>query len=265
MATLCRITVCLALLWSASPAPAQVRDFNAAADLYGRGVHAYFAGRTAEAETLFSAALAENANDPRILYFRAMARLRLGQSVAARADMTSGAALEARQPGRYAVGAALARVQGADRLLLERFRQQARTQAAANRRPALDQADEAAVLRDRVTLPIDELLNPGGPRPLSAEEIARRSAAIKALREASAATKPATATAAEADPFATPKAAATNNAAAPVPAIVPPQLPASPEPSETIAEPAVDPTPPIEESTTEEPAASGEDPFGNLE
>jgi hypothetical protein len=266
--------VCLALLAFALPVAAQVRDFNSAAELYGRGVHAYYAGQNAEAEKLFSAALAESANDPRILYFRALARLRLGQSTAARSDMANGAALEARQPGRYAVGAALARVQGGDRLLLEQFRQQARTKAAANRRPPLDQADEAAVLRNRIVLPIDELLNPDGPRPLTAEEIARRAAAIKAIREASAATTPATVAAApEADPSATPGATAANNAAAPTAsaAVVPPQPTELPEAEEmTAAEPEAESTPPAEEPTsaepaTEVPAASEEDPFGNLE
>jgi hypothetical protein len=260
MTTFRRITICLAVLAIASPVAAQVRDFNSAAEKYGRGVHAYFAGRSAEAESLLSAALAENASDPRFWYFRSMARLRLGRSNEARADMAAGAALEARQPGRFAVGSALVRVQGADRLLLEGFREQARTKAARNVRPPLDRSDEAAVLRNRVVVPLDELLRQGGPRSLSAEEISRRGAAIKAMQA------PAMPAAESALPSTEPlDAAHAAPPAAEAEAVLPPQSRAASEPSELAeTEPTEEDAPPAEEPAANEPAASDEDPFGDL-
>jgi hypothetical protein len=263
MTTLRRTLLCLAALAMASPVAAQVRDFNSAAELYGRGVHAYYDGRTAEAEELFSLALAENASDPRILYFRAMTLLRLGRTEEAKGDMVVGAALEAQHPDRYAVGSALARVQGGDRLFLERFRQQARTRAAANGRPALDaQSDEAAgVLRSRVVLPLDEILLPGGPRPLTADEISRRAAAIENARAAAVA-PPVQPPTRAADPLSGADSAA-------VPAAEESEISAQPAESSEEAEATAEETtdtnpPPLTAPAGEEPADSETDPFGDI-
>jgi hypothetical protein len=259
-----RIAPVVAALAVVSPAAAQVRDFNAAAENYGRGVHAYFAGRTAEAEELFSLALADSPNDPRILYYRAMALLRLGRAAEARGDMLAGAEIEAGQPGRYAVGTALSRVQGSDRLLLERFRQQARARAAEYKLPELDQTLEnvPGVLRSRVMIPLDDVLRTGGPQPLTAEEIARRAAAIEANRSnegAAVTVQPQTANP-DADPFTTGGQAAAPAAAGPV---APPQETETTEAQPAVTtfeeEPAAD-APPSEAA----PAGSDEDPFGDL-
>ena len=59
----------------------------------------------------------------------ALTLLRQGRSDEARGDMLVGAALEAQQPRRYAIGAALERVQGGERLLLEGFRRNAHREA----------------------------------------------------------------------------------------------------------------------------------------
>jgi hypothetical protein len=162
------------------PASAQARDADAAANRYGQAVHAYFAGRASDAESLLSRCLEQNGNDPRFYYFRALARLRMGRADEARRDMAEGAAREARRPNRYAVGAALQRVQGRDRLLLEQYRSDARAKAgtvgaevARQRAEQMTARDEGA-LRQRVIIPLDELFRPGGPRPLSADEFARR-------------------------------------------------------------------------------------------
>ena len=66
---------------------------------YGRGVHAYFAGQVAQAEQLFSQAVEAGSTDPRLYYFRSMARLRLGRQFEAEDDMRVGSALEAQNPG----------------------------------------------------------------------------------------------------------------------------------------------------------------------
>jgi hypothetical protein len=267
MTTIVRTTLCLTALAWVSPAVAQVRDFNAAADTYGRGVHAYFAGRATEAEELFSLALADGPSDPRILYFRAMTLLRLGRSDDARGDMMLGAELEARQRNRYAVGTALARVQGSDRLLLERFRQQARTRASAVKGPALDQPTDAAagVLRSRVIIPLDELMRPGGPQPLTAEEIARRAAAIEAGR-AAAAMAPAEATAPPTtEPFGTGSEASPPAIAEPVTPSEERESSESPAADTTFEETPPAETPPAEEASDDRAADSVEDPFGGLE
>ena len=228
-------------------AAALAREWDAASELYGRGVHAYFAGRPNQADMLLSRALEINSRDPRLFYFRGLSRIRMGRGDDGRADMKSGAALEAERTNRYAVGTSLQRVQGSDRLLLEQFRRQARAEAVkGNRRDQFAIGPESQVLRERVVVPLDELLRPGGPRPLTAEELAGRGAfpqpsAPSAERTTTPALQPATT---DDDPF-------VEESAAPEPAD---EIPTEPEPdtNEPASEPAESP---------EEPEA---DPFGDF-
>lgn len=157
----------------APSAGAQVRED--AARLYGQGVHAYFAGNSSLAELCLSRALELNTDDPRYYYFRGLSLLQLGRCEEARGDMILAAQLEAQHPGRFAVGAALERVQGADRLLLERFRREARRDAGVSTdhppvsvhipAPATTDRD-GAVLRRKLMIPLDQFLLPGGPQPV---------------------------------------------------------------------------------------------------
>jgi hypothetical protein len=236
----------IALATMISPAVVHGRDWDAAADLYGRGVHAYFAGGSTEAEALLSRALVINPHDPRLFYFRALSRLRLGRTDEARADMKDGAALEAERFNRYPIGAALQRVQGSDRLLLEQFRQQARAKAAMEGdrqvRARIQQitGHESNVLREKVVVPLEELLRPGGPRSLTADELAQRAA------------------------FAEPIGAAIKPAERPVPrpasSEVEPFDDAAPQPA------VVTPTPvPASSATPETPPESEDDPFSVFE
>ena len=157
---------------TASSAEAQVRED--ASRLYGQGVHAYFAGNSSQAEACLSSALELNTDDPRYYYFRGLALLRMGRGEEARGDMILAAQLEARHPGRFAVGAALERVQGADRLLLERFRSEARRDAGvAPDQPASVHIPTPAttdrdgeVLRRKLMIPLDQFLLPSGPQPV---------------------------------------------------------------------------------------------------
>jgi hypothetical protein len=212
MTTLRRI----GLLWLAgwtmlSPSLLHGRDLDAAADLYGRGVHAYFAGRVGDAESLLSRALVLNDQDPRLYYFRALSRLRLGRGDEARRDMAAGAAREAGRANRYAVGAALQRVQGSHRLLLEQYRRDARSKAAtvgaevARQRTEQMTARDAGAFREKVVIPLDELFRPGGPHALSAEELAGRAADAQQSRvvpvQPAESGVPAAAVAAEDNPF----------------------------------------------------------------
>jgi len=103
--------------------------------VYGRGVHAFFANRMADAEQLFSQVIQAGSTDPRVFYFRAMTRLRTGRSYEAEEDMKIGAAYEARDPGsRHSIGKALQRVQGQGRRTLERFRREGRLNRVQQRR-----------------------------------------------------------------------------------------------------------------------------------
>jgi hypothetical protein len=158
--------------------------------LYSQGVNAYFAGRSSEAESHLSQALAFEAQDPRMYYFRALSLLRLGRLDEARGDMMVGASIEAQHPQRFAVGKALERVQGGHRLMLERYRREARTQQVAlkpveppravRRQPQQMPSHDQHVLRQRIVIPLDRLLGSGPPQPLSTEELSLRRQAVEA-------------------------------------------------------------------------------------
>ncbi len=149
------------------PGVSRGQDLDAAAIHYGDGVHAYFAGNASRAEQSLSSALVLNSQDPRIYYFRALSLLRQGRTAEARGDMLVGAALEAQRPNRFAVGTALMRVQGRDRLLLEQFRRQARLDAGGNgaSRGQAVSGEQPEAVRERVVIPLDEYLRPGVPQP----------------------------------------------------------------------------------------------------
>ena len=102
------------------------------AELYGRGVHAYYAGDNHAAEQFLSMAINNGSKDPRAFYFRGLVACASGNTYAAEADWQRGAELEASGQANAAIGRALARFQGNDRIKLERIRQQARIQALAN-------------------------------------------------------------------------------------------------------------------------------------
>jgi hypothetical protein len=221
---------------------AEGRDLTGATELYSRGVHAYFAGRASEAESLLSRALELHDRDPRFHYFRALSLLQLGRTAEGRHDMAAGAELEAARPNRYAVGAALQRVQGSHRLLLERYRRDARENAAgvsaevARQRAEQMKARDAGALRAKVVIPLDEFFRPGGPQPLSAEEVARRAAAAQQAplpATPPAPTPPAPQATVPEDPFADDSSEAAAGPTPPVPAE--PSSPAA-APSEEDAE-----------------------------
>jgi hypothetical protein len=257
----------------ASSAAAESREWTDASSLYGRGVHAYFAGRLSEAETHLSEALALNPDDPRVFYFLALCRMKTGRMDEARSDMELGASLEAQHPGRLGIGTALQRVQGADRLTLEKYRRQAHVNAADIRRQEralVEQraANETDVLFEQVVVPLQEFLNDGNPRALSAEELKQRAANIEARMAPKLPPQGdrATAPAAAPDPFRDDAAAPTTPPTA-APAAEEPveedafaeeEMPAEEEaPAETEEEPAG-------EAMPEDSTSSDEDPFGEF-
>src|SRR5437868_7434983 len=89
---------------AATVAPIRAQVSDVAGTFYADGVDAFFAGRADEAAASLSRSITANPNDPRAFYFRALARLRVGDSGGAQDDMRAGAQVEARLPNRYAIG-----------------------------------------------------------------------------------------------------------------------------------------------------------------
>ena len=139
---------------------------------YGRGVHAYFRGQVFEAERLLTEAIHAGSKDPRVYYFRSMARMKSGRELEAESDMQIGASLEARNPGYgSSIGISLQRVQGPHRRKLEEYRRQARLDLL-NERQMLNrnryqqlELREPKVLRQEFDVPLEELTSPTGRAP----------------------------------------------------------------------------------------------------
>jgi hypothetical protein len=202
--------------------------------LYDQGVNAFFAGNSCRADALLSEALTFNSQDPRAYYFRALSLIRQGRIDEARGDMLVGARVEAQSTQRYAVGAALERVQGPARLMLEEFRCNARRDVAApaattTSAPAAQmttpQERNSGVLREKRVVPLEELLRPGGPQTFVDEP-----APLPPSKAASPADPPAAQPAEQpATPPQTPEEnpfsddSAPPPAAEPAPAVIPPQ------------------------------------------
>lgn len=108
---------------------AQVLETLPLARTYGSGVHAYFCGDYDRSYEDLTAAIEAGSQDPRARYFRGLAALRIGRLDEAEADFAEGADLEARALGGWSVSRSLERVQGHDRLRLERYRARARVAA----------------------------------------------------------------------------------------------------------------------------------------
>ena len=110
-----------------SSAPLAAQD-AVLGQIYGNGVHAYFAQDYLKAHQLFTSAIDGHSQDPRCFYFRGLALLKLGRPQDAEIDFQHGAKLESSvDPTRaYNVARSLERVQGSDRSTLEQYRLEAR-------------------------------------------------------------------------------------------------------------------------------------------
>lgn len=138
----CRIVICGGLVWMASHRAAHAAfpvtsESRPVAAVYGQGVHAYFAGDYQRSYDDLSQAIAAGTQDPRAYYFRGLAAVRLGRLDEAEADFSSGADREMTQSGDWPVGRSLERIQGGDRLRLERHRTRARVVALQTDREAV--------------------------------------------------------------------------------------------------------------------------------
>lgn len=99
---------------------------DAMLELYGSGVHKYFAGDYAAADQLLSQVVDSGSNDPRAHYFRGLVREMQGGG--GQFDFENGARIEAEGKRVVAVGAALTRIQGSVRSQIEKARRDARVQ-----------------------------------------------------------------------------------------------------------------------------------------
>lgn len=103
----------------------------------GAGIHAFHAGDYDRAYEQLSNAIEAGSDDPRGYYFRGLAAMRMGRMSEAEADFAAGADREAAGGGMRRVSLALERVQGQDRVSLERYRSRARLAALARDRDAV--------------------------------------------------------------------------------------------------------------------------------
>jgi len=189
---------------------------QAISSTYGSGVHSYFAGDYGRSYDILSQAIEAGTGDPRAWYFRGLAALKLGRLDEAEADFSAGARRESENAGAWGVAKSLERVQGCDRLQLERHRVRARVASLQEdrRRSKLRYLEvetaEPEVLRDRVpemVRPIDsdrpfKAVEPGTSDETIPEELAPP--ADPALEEPSITSAPAAeavAPADSADPF----------------------------------------------------------------
>lgn len=185
----------------------------AVASSYGAGVHAYYDGDWQGAYDALTAAIEAGSLDPRAYYYRGLASIKLGRSDdEINGDFSEGASRETMGRGGLSVSRSLERVQGRDRMRLEKYRQRARVSAVQRDEAAIRQryigVQEAApdVLRRRVpespVMPAEPVVPPA-PRAAAPRPAAPRPAAPPAGRPAPA-PRPAEQPAADDDPFADP-------------------------------------------------------------
>jgi tetratricopeptide (TPR) repeat protein len=122
------MAMALLVLGAATLGTVAAADEPEARQLYGSGVHAYFAGNYTEAHEFLNGAIDLKSSDPRVYYFRGLALWQLGRQEKAREDFAKGADFEVRAVDDPAasVNRALERVQGKARLEIEKLRLTAR-------------------------------------------------------------------------------------------------------------------------------------------
>jgi len=123
-------------------------------ELYGKGIHAYFARDYAEAHKQFTASIEQGSKDPRCYYFRGICLAKLGRPEDAAADVKQGAVLELGNTEQlHDVSNSLQRIQGSDRMMIEKQRAAVRLEAARKAKALRDamyeqwKQDEARVIR----------------------------------------------------------------------------------------------------------------------
>lgn len=103
-------------------------------EIYGRGVHRFFAYDYPSAIENLTLAIENGSNDPRAYYFRGLASAALGNIPEAESDFRAGAMIEAQGAYGDLIGRSLARIQGPIRLHIEKIRQRARLAVLTDQR-----------------------------------------------------------------------------------------------------------------------------------
>lgn len=137
-AVLMAAVVGLAFTDSSASAMPPVFEDSALARAYGSGVHAYFSGDFQKTYDDLTQAIEAGIEDPRAFYFRGLAARKLGRLDEAEADFATASDKEAEGTGGWPVSRSLERVQGSDRLALERYRMRARVAALQREREAVE-------------------------------------------------------------------------------------------------------------------------------
>lgn len=128
------------------------------AQMYGKGVHAYYACNYAAAREYLSMAINGGSNDPRAYYFRGLVAYAQGNTFEAESDWQQGARLEAQGKSNPYIGRSLTRFQGTGRLKLEEIRQKARleyaTIQAARSNQRIQEINHSAIQNNVVNPPV---------------------------------------------------------------------------------------------------------------
>jgi len=99
--------------------------------MFGQAVHAFNKGQYQCAYDLLSSAIGSGSQDPRVYFFRGLATNALQGPGAGADDLQRGAELEANATRVVNVGRSLEKIQGCQRLEIEKYRRNARIQARA--------------------------------------------------------------------------------------------------------------------------------------
>lgn len=126
-----RACLAVALAFSCVVSPQSV-SAQSRVSPYGKATSAYAVKDYRQAESLLTELIEANSTDPRVYYYRGLARFALGRSEEARPDFEEGARLEAAGTSRVNVSRALERIQGPARRALEKYRSEARRAASLN-------------------------------------------------------------------------------------------------------------------------------------
>lgn len=138
---------------------------DAMVEIYGQGIHRYFAGDYREAERLLSMVVDSGSQDPRAHYFRGLSQYMQGRSQEAKYDFENGAMAEARGKRVVPVGMSLQRVQGAVRCEIEKARQSARIAVIVEQAQARRMREDAARAQGGA-MPSGGALSPNMPVPI---------------------------------------------------------------------------------------------------
>lgn len=113
-------------LWLGLLSSSSFAQFGELDELYGEGVHRYFANDLSGADQILSQVISSGSQDPRVYYFRGLVHECMGGG--GEADFENGARLEAEGKRVVDVGTSLTRVQGHVRTKIENARRDARIQ-----------------------------------------------------------------------------------------------------------------------------------------